>query len=108
MANEYIQGDLKFMRPPALATSMIALTAKEYLPKDGVLTLLTEKGARPHVIQGTNFRVRVGKKHLGNHLIAELSLTEPAIVKSGKDELTLDAGVYYILAPNPKVPPLVQ
>jgi len=93
----YIQNDIRFSTPPPGAAGLNALTVKEYLPKDGKLTIVSSKGAEPHYIHGENFRIHVGKKPSGRHSVAMLFAADPFLVRHKKQEdLVLDSGVYYI------------
>ena len=105
----HIQSDLKFIPPPPSAIGLHELGTKEYRPKEGQLAIVSEKGAKPHFVQGENFVVQVGKKPAGRHLIVQITCADPILVKHGKDELVLDAGVYYVSRTDGKVDaPLVQ
>lgn len=93
----FIQDDLTFVAPPSSAVPLNALTVKEYLPEHGKLSIFSETGAQPHVVEGRNFRLQVGRKLGGRHTIAVLAAAETVVVRYGKkDELTLDGGVYYV------------
>ena len=92
----HVQSDIRFITLPSGATALNPLNVKQYLPKDGQLILLADKGGKPHVIQGENFRIQIGKKPAGRHLIMQLTASDPILVKIGREELLLDAGVYYI------------
>lgn len=105
----YIQSDIKFHTPPGGSVPLNELTVKQYLPKDGQLTVVAEKGAKPHVIMGDNFRIQVGRKIAGNHPIALLTTADDIVVRYGKDEAYLPAGVYYVsVVADGKVTPLIQ
>ena len=92
----HIQSDIRFISPPAGATALNPLNVKQYLPKDGQLALLADKGGKPHIIQGENFRIQIGKKPAGRHLVMQLTAADPILVKIGREEIILDAGVYYV------------
>lgn len=103
------QNDLKFIKPPSSAIALNEIHVEQYLPKEGVLTILSARGAEPHYVHGNNFRVQIGKKHAGRHKIAVLTAAETLTVKHKKAELSLQPGVYYVALANGSMDvPLVQ
>ena len=105
----YTQSDIQFIKPPSSATGFKELTIEDYSPKDGQLTILAEKGARPHILRGGNFRIQVGKKFAGRHKIAKLTVMDKIVVQYGKEELSIPNGIYYVTLANGSADtPLIQ